>query len=85
MIFLYGQAHQIYANITKILALLGVLPSSIIKLTTFMTEDDDGTDCVRQARAKYFGEHRPAATAVFVSRPADRSWTIEIDAVPLVP
>lgn len=37
MIFLYGQAHQVCANITKILALLGVLPSSSIKLTTFLT------------------------------------------------
>jgi enamine deaminase RidA (YjgF/YER057c/UK114 family) len=79
-----GQADQVYANITAILASLGALPSSIVKLTTFLTEDD-GTDCVRQARAKYLGEHRPASTAVFVSRLVDPSWKIEIDAVALLP
>jgi enamine deaminase RidA (YjgF/YER057c/UK114 family) len=82
---LAGQADQVYANITAILASLGALPSSIVKLTTFLTEDDDGTDCVRQARAKYLGEHRPASTAVFVSRLVDPSWKIEIDAVALLP
>ena len=82
---LAGQADQVYANITTILASLGALPSSIIKVTTFLTEGDDGTDCVHQARAKYLGEHRPASTAVFVSRLVDPSWKIEIDAVALLP
>lgn len=82
---LAGQADQVYANIVAILASLGAAPSSVIKLTTFVTEDDDGTDCVRQARAKHLGEHRPASTAVFVSRLVDPAWKIEIDAVALLP
>ena len=82
---LAAQADQDYANIVLILASLGAAPSSIIRLTTFMTEDDDGDDCVRTARAKHLGEHRPASTAVFVSRLVDPAWKIEIDAVAALP
>lgn len=80
-----GQADQVYANIVAVLAALGARPSSIIKLTTFVTEDDGDADSVRMARAKYLGEHRPASTAVFVSRLVDPAWKIEIDAVALLP
>lgn len=79
------QADQVYANIVAILASRGVPPSNIVKLTTFLTEDDDGDDCVRKARAKHLGEHRPASTAVFVTRLVDPAWKIEIEAVALLP
>lgn len=82
---LAAQADQVYANIVAILASLGAAPSSIVKLTTFLTEDDDGDDCVRKARARYLGEHRPASTAVFISRLVDPAWKIEIDAVAILP
>ncbi len=82
---LSAQADQVYANIVAILAARGAAPSSIVKLTTFMTEDDDGDDCVRKARARYLGEHLPASTAVFVARLVDPAWKIEIDAVALLP
>jgi 2-iminobutanoate/2-iminopropanoate deaminase len=82
---LASQADQVYANIVAILADRGAAPDSIIKLTTFVTEDDDGSDCVRKARAKHLGEHRPASTAVFVTRLVDPAWKIEIDAVALLP
>ena len=77
------QADQVYANIVAVLAARGVPPSHIIKLTTFLTEDDDD-DCVRKARARHLGEHRPASTAVFVQRLVDPAWKIEIDAVALL-
>jgi 2-iminobutanoate/2-iminopropanoate deaminase len=77
------QADQVYANIVAVLAARGVPPSNIIKLTTFVTENDDGSDCVRKARAKHLGEHRPASTAVFVTRLVDPAWKIEIEAVAL--
>lgn len=82
---LAAQADQVYANIVAVLAARGASPASIIKLTTFLTEDDDGDDCVRKARARHLGEHRPASTAVFVSRLVDPAWKIEIDAVALMP
>ncbi len=79
------QADQVYANIVAVVAALGAGPSNIIKLTTFVTEDDGDADTVRKARARYLGEHRPASTAVFVSRLVDPAWKIEIDAVVLLP
>lgn len=82
---LEGQADQVYANLVSVLAAKGVPPHNIIKLTTFFTEVDDPNDCVRKARAKYLGEHRPASTAVCVVRLVDPQWMIEIDAIALMP
>jgi enamine deaminase RidA (YjgF/YER057c/UK114 family) len=82
---LADQADQVYANIAAILAARGVPTSNIVKLTTFVTEDDGEMDVVRKARAKYLGEHRPASTAVFVARLVDPAWKIEIDAVAVLP
>jgi enamine deaminase RidA (YjgF/YER057c/UK114 family) len=82
---LAAQADQVYANIAAILAARGVPTANIIKLTTFVTEDDGDMDVVRKARAKYLGEHRPASTAVFVMRLVDPAWKIEIDAVAMIP
>lgn len=79
------QADQVYGNIAAILGARGVPVSNIVKLTTFLTEDEDGDDCVRKARAKHLGEHRPASTAVFVRRLVDPAWKIEIDAIALLP
>ncbi len=76
------QADVVYANLVAVLAARGVPPSNIIKLQTFITEDDP-MGVVRQAREKYLGEHRPASTAVGVRRLVDARWKIEIDAVAL--
>lgn len=77
------QADLAYANIVAVLAAKGIPPQNIIKLTTFFTDEEDPDDCVRKARAKYLGEHRPASTAVCVSRLVDPAWKIEIEAVAL--
>jgi enamine deaminase RidA (YjgF/YER057c/UK114 family) len=65
-----------------VLAAKNIPPSNIIKLQTFFTEDDS-EGVVRQARAKYLGEHRPASTAVGVRRLVDGRWKIEIEAIAL--
>jgi enamine deaminase RidA (YjgF/YER057c/UK114 family) len=57
------QADQVYANLVAVLAAKGIAPSSIVKLQTFVTEDDP-QGVVRRAREKYLGEHRPASTAL---------------------
>ncbi|MDQ0465133.1 enamine deaminase RidA (YjgF/YER057c/UK114 family) [Caulobacter ginsengisoli] len=79
------QADQVYANIVAVLAAQGVPPTDIVKLTTFMAAEDDPDGSVRAARMKHLGEHRPASTAVYVSRLVDPAWKIEIDAVALAP
>ena len=78
------QADQVYANIVQVLAAKGCKPDSIIKLNTYLVEDDiEGA--VRQARSKHLGDHRPASTVVYVSRLVDLKWKIEIEAVALAP
>jgi 2-iminobutanoate/2-iminopropanoate deaminase len=82
---LADQADQVYANLVAVLAAKGVPPHNIIKLTTFYTNVADPDDCVRAARAKHLGEHRPASTAVCVVSLVDPAWMIEIEAVALLP
>jgi enamine deaminase RidA (YjgF/YER057c/UK114 family) len=76
------QADQVYANLVAVLAAKGIPPANIVKLQTFLTQDDP-EGVVRRAREKYLGEHRPASTAVGVTRLVDPRWKIEIDAVAL--
>ena len=74
-------------NFTDLVAFVydpGTLPSAIIKLTTFIVGDDPG-GAIRDARRKYLGDHRPASTAVYVSRLVDPRWTVEIEAIALAP
>ena len=82
---LAGQADQVYANIVAVLADRGAPPSAIVKLTTYFVEAADPDDCVRKARARHLGEHRPASTAVRVAGLVDPAWLIEIDAIAMLP
>ena len=78
------QADQVYANIVALLAAKGCEPRSIIKLTTYLTEDDtEGT--VRHARSRHLGDHRPASTMMYVRQLMDPAWKIEVEAVALAP
>lgn len=74
------QADQVFANIVALLKAHGLAATSIVKLTTFMVAGHDG-DAVRAARLKHLGSHRPASTAVFVSRLVDPAWFVEVEAV----
>ncbi len=78
------QADQVYANIVAALAAKNAPPSAIIQLTTFMV-DDDPNGVIRTARQKHLGDHRPASTAVYVTRLIDRAWKVEIEAVAIIP
>ena len=74
------QADQVFANIVALLKAHGLAATSIVKLTTFMVAGHDG-DAVRAARLQHLGSHRPASTAVFVSRLVDPAWFVEVEAV----
>lgn len=78
------QADQVYANIVAALAAKNAPPAAIIKLTTFMV-DDDPNGVIRMARRNHLGDHRPASTAVYVTRLVDRAWKVEIEAVAMIP
>ena len=74
------QADIVFSNITAILASQGLVPSDIVKLSTFMVAGNDGQE-VRKARIKYLGDHRPASTAVYVSQLVDPAWLVEVEAI----
>lgn len=74
------QAEQVFANIGALLAAHGLEASALVKLTLFVVAGQD-IGAVRAARAKFFGAHRPASTAVFVSQLADAAWHVEVEAI----
>ncbi|WP_018997513.1 RidA family protein [Hirschia maritima] len=74
------RAEIVFANIVSLLEAHNMTASNIVKLTTFMVDGYSGAD-VRKARLKYLGDHRPASTAVYVSRLVDENWFVEIDVV----
>ena len=76
------QAEQVYLNISTILAANGAGIQDVVKLVTYLVEDDvDGV--VARVRSKYFGEHRPASTMLYVRRLVDPNWKIEVEAIAL--
>ena len=74
------QADQVFANLVALLEAHNLVPTDIVKLTTFMVSGQDG-NAVRAARLKYLGSHRPASTAVFVSALVSPAWHVEIEAI----
>ena len=74
------QADQVFANITALLSAHGLDVQAIVKLTMFIVAGRD-IQAVRDARTRYFGSHRPASTAVFVSQLVDPAWHVEVEAV----
>ena len=79
---LAAQADQVYANVVAVLAARGVRPDAIVKLVTYLVEDDvDGV--VPGVRTAHLGGHRPASTIVHVRGLAVPGWKIEVEAVAL--
>ena len=77
---LADQADQVYANIVAVLASNQIQPDAIVKLVTYLVEDDiDGV--VPKARSKYLGDHKPASTIVYVRGLALPGWLIEVEAI----
>jgi 2-iminobutanoate/2-iminopropanoate deaminase len=40
---------------------------------------------VSKARQNHLGNHRPASTAVYVTRLVDPAWKVEIEAIAMIP
>lgn len=74
------QADQAFANIGAILSAHGMTPRDVVKLTTFIVAGQAGAE-VGPARARLMGDHRPAATAVYVPQLFAPEWLVEIEAV----
>jgi len=74
------QADQVFANVVALLRAHGLGPASIVKLSTFLVAGQKG-QAVLEAKLKYLGTHRPAATAVYVPQLVDPKWLVEVEAI----
>ena len=78
------QAEQVFKNIHRILTGCGASITDIVKLNWYFKNMSDRA-AITAARERFLGAHRPASTAVEVSRLVDSDWLIEVDCVAAVP
>ncbi len=72
------QTHQVFRNLQAVLEAGGASFKDVIKATVFLKNMDDFA-VVNEIYASYFGDHRPARSAVEVSRlPKDVLIEIEM-------
>jgi reactive intermediate/imine deaminase len=75
-----AQAEQVFANLKAILEANGASFRDVLKMNTYIV-DMTQLAAVRAIRQRYFGDHRPASTAVGVTRLAQEEFLIEIEVV----
>ncbi len=80
---MYAQAKQTIRNIETALGEAGASLLDVVRTRIFVTDISRLEDAAR-AHGEAFGEIRPAATMVEVSRLADPEMLIEIEAVAVV-
>ena len=79
-----AQAVQVFKNIHRILLDRGATIDDIVKVNWYFRDMDDRSK-IAAAREQFLGVHRPASTAVAISRLANEDWLIEVDCVAAVP
>ena len=77
------QAEQVFKNIHRILTASGATINDIVKLNWYFRDMGDRA-VIAAARDRFLGAHRPASTAVEVSRLVNEDWLIEVDCVAAV-
>ena len=75
-----AQAEALWKNLIAILEDAGMGIGDLVKITTFLVNVEDAA-AAGAARAKYFGDARPASATVIVKALLQPSWLIEIEAV----
>ncbi|MFD1957239.1 RidA family protein [Paenibacillus thailandensis] len=72
------QTHQVFRNLQEVLAAAGATFRDVVKATVFMKDMNDFA-AVNGIYASYFGDHKPARSAVEVARlPKDVLVEIEL-------
>jgi 2-iminobutanoate/2-iminopropanoate deaminase len=75
-----SQTENCFRNIGAILENAGMSLADVVKITVFLTGEDDIAG-FRAARDRMIGEALPASTLVVVSRLARPEWRVEIEAL----
>jgi enamine deaminase RidA (YjgF/YER057c/UK114 family) len=74
-----GQCRAVWANIVAVLASAGMTVENLVKVTTYLTRQDQA-DANGRLRREVLGSHRPALTVV-VLQTLDSQWLLEIEAI----
>jgi enamine deaminase RidA (YjgF/YER057c/UK114 family) len=74
-----GQCRAVWANILAVLASAEMTVANLVKVTTYLTRQDQA-DANGRIRREVLGSVRPALTVVVVQT-LESQWLLEIDAV----
>lgn len=77
-----AQTQQVFENLKAVLAEAGTSLDRVVKTTVFMADMNDFAE-MNVIYANYFGEHKPARSAVEVAR-LPKDARIEIEVIALV-
>jgi 2-iminobutanoate/2-iminopropanoate deaminase len=82
-----AQAMQAFENIKTALASVGGSMDNVVRLTTYMTDLEQNADAYREVRASFFSNKSalPASTLLQITRLANPSYFIEVDATAILP
>jgi enamine deaminase RidA (YjgF/YER057c/UK114 family) len=82
-----AQAMQAFENIKTALASVGGSMDNVVRLTTYMTDLEQNADVYREVRASFFSNKSalPASTLLQITRLANPSFLIEVDATAILP
>jgi len=75
-----AQAEACWKNLVAILADAGMTVADLVKITTYLVRPED-LAAAGAARARYFGDARPASATLVVAALVRPEWLIEIEAV----
>ena len=82
-----AQAVQVFENIKTALASVGGTMDNVVRLTTYLTDLEQNGDAYREVRASFFPNKSalPASTLLQITRLANPSYLIEVDATAILP
>ena len=78
---------QAFENIKTALASVGGSMDNVVRLVTYLTDIEQNADAYREVRASFFGNKSalPASTLLQITRLANPSFFIEVDATAILP
>jgi 2-iminobutanoate/2-iminopropanoate deaminase len=75
-----AQSENCWKNVVAILKASDMTVENLVKVTVYLKEGVDFAT-VAAARGRYFGDHRPTSTVIFVSGLVKPEWLVEVEAI----